>query len=67
MPFGVGKRWWRKASGMSNAQRQLSRKIGFPLSGRKSFKFTPGGKGCLVTLVCFFVGATASACLILFA
>jgi hypothetical protein len=46
MAFGVGKRWWRKASGISNAQRKLSRKIDVPLSGRKSFKVSPGDKGC---------------------
>src|SRR5204863_354850 len=34
--FGYGKRWWRRASGISNAQRQLSRKLGIPLSGRTS-------------------------------
>jgi hypothetical protein len=32
----MGKNWWRQALGVSNAQRQLSRKLGFPLSGRKS-------------------------------
>jgi hypothetical protein len=38
MAFGFGKKWWRRASGLSNAQRKLSKKIGIPLSGRKSFK-----------------------------
>ena len=30
--MGFGKRWWRQATGLSNAQRQLSRKLGIPLS-----------------------------------
>jgi hypothetical protein len=38
MAFGFGKNWWKRASGLSNAQRKVSRAIGVPLSGRKSFK-----------------------------
>jgi hypothetical protein len=34
--FGIGKNYLKKALGISNAQRQLSRKIGIPLS--KVFK-----------------------------
>jgi hypothetical protein len=30
--FGYGKKWWRKASGLSNVQRQVSRKLGIRLS-----------------------------------
>jgi hypothetical protein len=28
----MGKRWWRQVSGLSNLQRQASRKLGIPLS-----------------------------------
>lgn len=42
----MGKRWWRKALGISNAQRQMSRKLGFPLGGRKSIKI-----GCAAPVV----------------
>lgn len=32
----MGKNWWRKVLGISESQRQLSRKLGIPLSGRRS-------------------------------
>ena len=38
MAFGYGKKWWKRASGLSNAQRKVSKKIGVNLSGRNSSK-----------------------------
>jgi REP element-mobilizing transposase RayT len=40
MAFGFGKKWWKRISGLSNAQRKISRATGVPLSGRKNVKLT---------------------------
>jgi len=40
MAFGFGKKWWKRATGLSNAQRKVSRAIGVALSGRKGVKLT---------------------------
>ena len=57
MAFGLGKKWWKRASGLSNVQRQLSKQIGVPLSGRKSFK-----TGCGSTMLGILAVAIALAC-----
>jgi hypothetical protein len=36
MAFGFGKKWKKRVSGLSAAQARASRRIGIPLSGRKS-------------------------------
>lgn len=61
MPFGFGKRAWRRASGISNLQRKVSRRIGVPLSGRRSRKAFPG-KGCMLLLVAFVLATASLAC-----
>ncbi|MBI3409920.1 MAG: hypothetical protein HY040_16395 [Planctomycetes bacterium] len=40
MAFGYGKNWWKRTSGLSNAQRKISRATGVPLSGRKNVKIS---------------------------
>jgi len=57
MAFGFGKKWWKRASGLSNAQRQLSKNIGIPLSGRKSFK-----TGCGVLMLGIIVASVVIGC-----
>ncbi len=54
----MGKRWWRKVTGISNAQRQLSRKLGFRLSdGRPSRRRL--FKGCCILCVSLLCGSAS--------
>ena len=36
MAFGFGKKWQKRVTGVSKLQGRVSRRIGVPLSGRKS-------------------------------
>jgi hypothetical protein len=53
----MGKRWWKKATGLSKAQEKASKKIGVPLSreGRRR-KY---GAGCAVVLFALLAPAAA--------
>lgn len=59
MAFGFGKKWLKRASGASNLQCQVSKKIGINLSGRRSSK----ASGCLVFLSPFLCLSPIVACL----
>lgn len=47
MAFGFGKKWWKRATGLSKAQEKVSRAVGIPLSGRKKIKLTDNNKTSL--------------------
>ncbi len=62
MAFGMGKNWWKRASGISNVQRKASRALGIPLSKggrqRKAGAAATGGGCCIMFIALLGGGST---------